>query len=289
MRPFQRSLERFTLFCLLIARSIRLPLVDLRSCVDALAAGQIPNAAQAGAVKTAALPVAGKLAVSPLLAQMERLRGARILLVEDNEMNQRVATELLQDAGFVVELAVNGAVALAMVQKATYDMVLMDMQMPVMNGVRATAAIRTLPGLSGLAIVAMTANAMQGNRDRCLAAGMNDYLLKPIDPDELWRTLLQWLPDRRETVRMPTSAAPATPEEAVKMDASLLAGACNELTEALSNDDTRAVFLFDQHRALLHAAFPDEFWSIAEPIRNFDFELALAALDRATRAHQTPH
>ncbi|NUB07726.1 response regulator [Azospirillum sp. Vi22] len=128
-------------------------------------------------------------------ADLSRLRGGRILLAEDNDLNQQVACELLGDAGLAVEVAENGAIAVDMVQEARYDLVLMDMQMPVMDGVAATLEIRR-QGFADLPIVAMTANAMQADRERCLDAGMNDYLAKPIDPDALWATLLTWIAPR---------------------------------------------------------------------------------------------
>ncbi|MDD2711908.1 MAG: response regulator, partial [Simplicispira sp.] len=124
------------------------------------------------------------------------IKGARILLVEDNELNQEVATELLRDAGFIVDLAENGQVALDKVQAANYDIVLMDMQMPVMDGMTATRKIRALPQCKALPIVAMTANAMQGDRDDCLSAGMNDHVAKPIEPQGLFQSLLKWIQPR---------------------------------------------------------------------------------------------
>lgn len=123
-------------------------------------------------------------------------QGARILLVEDNELNQEVALVLLTEAGFEVDLAVNGELAVQQVQQTPYDLVLMDMQMPVMDGVTATREIRQLPLCAELPIVAMTANAMQEDREQCEAAGMNDYLAKPIDPEALWQTLLKWIKPR---------------------------------------------------------------------------------------------
>jgi two-component system, sensor histidine kinase and response regulator len=122
------------------------------------------------------------------------IRGARILLVEDNDINQMVAREMLQDAGFIVEVAENGQLALDMVQNARYDLVFMDMQMPVMDGVSATRHIRAISRLAELPIVAMTANAMEQDRQRCIDAGMNDSLTKPIDPEAMWSTLLRWVP-----------------------------------------------------------------------------------------------
>ncbi len=144
-------------------------------------------------------PTAGRGGTDPqghsLLEQEVRtLRGRRILLVDDNDLNQQVGAELLQDAGFVVDLADDGQQALDRVQATAYDLVLMDMQMPVMDGLEATRRIRALPGFAALPIVAMTANAMQRDRERCTEVGMNGYVSKPIEPDELWRVLLAWLP-----------------------------------------------------------------------------------------------
>jgi len=129
-------------------------------------------------------------------AQLAAIRGARILLVEDNDINQEVAIELLTDAGFVVDLAADGQLALDKLHAKAYDIVLMDMQMPVMDGVTATREIRKEARFNDLPVVAMTANAMQGDRDRCLAAGMNDHVAKPIEPEDLWRALLQWIKPR---------------------------------------------------------------------------------------------
>jgi len=142
-------------------------------------------------------------AAAPSLA---RLRGARVLLVEDNDLNQQVAMELLGAAEVEVDLATNGEEAVRRVEAGTYDLVLMDLQMPVMDGVEATRRIRTLPGRAGLPVLAMTANAMAGDRERSLAVGMNDHITKPIDPDALFEALLRWLPER---------AVPADPLAAV--------------------------------------------------------------------------
>ncbi|MEI6208679.1 MAG: response regulator, partial [Desulfuromonadales bacterium] len=128
-----------------------------------------------------------------LEAQLASLEGAHILLVEDNEINQEVAVELLSAVGLRVEIAVNGQDAVDMVQIKSFDLILMDMQMPVMDGVTATIEIRKKPGLTTLPIIAMTANAMQQDRDACIAAGMNDYIAKPIDPVQLWTILLKWI------------------------------------------------------------------------------------------------
>jgi two-component system sensor histidine kinase/response regulator len=130
------------------------------------------------------------------------IRGSRILLVEDNEINQEVAIGQLEDAELFVDLAVNGAEAVRMVRENEYDVVLMDMQMPVMDGIEATKAIRSEERFRDLPIVAMTAAAMAIDRERCLSAGMDDHIAKPIDPDQLLDTLLRWIkrPDSNDAM-----------------------------------------------------------------------------------------
>ena len=124
---------------------------------------------------------------------IDRMRGARVLLVEDNEINQEVAMGQLEDAEVFVDLAENGEVALRMIRDNDYDVVLMDMQMPVMDGIEATRVIRSDPRFEQLPIIAMTANAMASDRDACLEAGMNDHIAKPIDPEQLFGVLLRWI------------------------------------------------------------------------------------------------
>ena len=134
---------------------------------------------------------------------------ARVLVAEDNPVNQEVACSLLEAMGLTVELADNGAIALAKVQQQPYDLVLMDVQMPVMDGLRATAAIRALPGLKRLPIIATTANAFAEDRAQCLAAGMDDYLSKPVEPQALRRCLARWLAQgAADAAGAPPPAAP---------------------------------------------------------------------------------
>ncbi|ATQ75111.1 hybrid sensor histidine kinase/response regulator [Massilia violaceinigra] len=137
------------------------------------------------------------------------LRGARILLVEDNIFNQQIALEMLEEAGCVVCLAQNGLEALDLLAKASFDCVLMDVQMPVMDGLQATRLIRLDPRLAGLRVLAMTANATSADRERCMQAGMDDFISKPIQPVVLCDAVARWLP-----LRVPAAvAAPAAPSQ----------------------------------------------------------------------------
>ena len=124
---------------------------------------------------------------------LNRFKGARILLAEDNLLNQQIATEILEDEGFVVEIANNGEEAVNMTNKSQYDIVLMDMQMPIMDGLEATKTIRQKFSNNDLPILAMTANASDADRDKCLEAGMNAHITKPIDPNLLFAGLAKWI------------------------------------------------------------------------------------------------
>ncbi|MEI7843252.1 MAG: MASE3 domain-containing protein [Gallionellaceae bacterium] len=122
-----------------------------------------------------------------------RFAGARILLVEDEPINQEVSQGLLEEALLIVDLADDGTVAVEMAQRIDYDLILMDMQMPKMNGTEATKLIRAMPNRQHTPILAMTANAFNEDREACIASGMNDHIGKPVDPKKLFETLLMWL------------------------------------------------------------------------------------------------
>jgi PAS domain S-box-containing protein len=126
--------------------------------------------------------------------QIKGLAGAKVLLVEDNEMNRELAVELLQEARVAVTVAQHGLEAVELLAKGVdFDGVLMDIQMPVMDGYEAARAIRKLPGCAALPIIAMTADAMAGDRDKVLAAGMNDHIAKPLDVRRMFETIARWI------------------------------------------------------------------------------------------------
>ena len=174
------------------------------------------------APQLSAHPVEPLSAAVPRIGQLEgggltglALRGARVLLAEDNPINQEVAASLLMAMGAQVDLADNGEVAVQKVREGHYDLILMDIQMPVMDGLRATAEIRKLPGRAEVPIIAMTANAFSEDRERCIAAGMNDHLAKPVEPLVLQRCLADWLARTRRSTPTPPhlvagTHAPAT-------------------------------------------------------------------------------
>ncbi|MBF0158278.1 MAG: response regulator [Magnetococcales bacterium] len=142
---------------------------------------------------------------------MARIGGARVLLVEDNAINRQVAQEVLEGVGLVVESAHHGLDAVRMATSRFYDVVLMDIQMPVMDGYEATRQIRLQPQYTDLPILAMTANALSGDRERCLEAGMNDHIGKPIIRQELFDTLIQWItPQQRVVPPLITTTPPVS-------------------------------------------------------------------------------
>jgi len=142
--------------------------------------------------------------------ELAKLSGARILLVEDNANNREVAIDFLETAHVQVDVAVHGGEAVQMVQQTDYDLVLMDVQMQVVDGLTATRQIRAMPGFGKLPILAMTAHAMPEDQAKSLEAGMNAHITKPIDPDLLFRAMLKWI----DPARLVGRALPGAPAAA---------------------------------------------------------------------------
>jgi len=133
---------------------------------------------------------------APAAECMAQLAGRRVLLVEDNALNQQLAVELLEERGIKVVVADNGKQALACLSKEGFDLVFMDIQMPIMDGYEATRRVRLMPEYAKLPIIALTAHAMAEERARCLAVGIDDVLTKPVDPVDLDRMLVHFLVDK---------------------------------------------------------------------------------------------
>ena len=223
----------------------------------------------------------GAPAVAPTSQpDLERMRGARVLLVEDNETNQLVASEILGQRGLEVDVASNGQEGVDAARNAgspsPYALIFLDIQMPVLDGYDAARAIRRLPGYADVPIVALTAEAMEGTREKCLQAGMNDYIAKPLKPSEIYACLDRWVGKSAA----PASAAPVTGAQVASEGSSVaLREILLRLIALLERDDLGAVGCMDEL-----ANHPDatthemELGRVAVLIRGFQFERALERL-----------
>lgn len=150
------------------------------------------------------------------------LAGYRLLLAEDDPINRVVALSLLEETGCILEMVENGEQVLARAAADKYDLILMDMQMPIIDGIEATQRLRAMPDLCQMPIIAMTANAFVEDRETCLAAGMNDFITKPVQPELLYATLRRWLPQRpvnnAKQTSITASAAPTRPAQSIEQD-----------------------------------------------------------------------
>jgi CheY-like chemotaxis protein len=190
------------------------------------------------------------------LKAKSRLRGARLLLVEDNEINQELAVELLTSNGIDVQMANNGQEALDLLEKGDFDGVLMDCQMPVMDGYTATRELRQQERYKNLPVIAMTANVMSGDRQKVLDAGMNDHIGKPIDVNEMFQTMAKWI-------------TPGEPRSEVPLQEAVVAGnaAAMSMTD-LPGIDTRAGLAITQGNEKLYHKLMLKF---RESQRDFEF------------------
>ncbi len=214
------------------------------------------------------------------------LRGAQILLAEDNIINQEVAFELLTSIGVEVTVVDNGRKAVQAVESHAYDLVLMDIQMPLLDGLAATRQIRNSDSrMRNIPIVAMTANAMNGDRERSLAAGMNDHITKPIEPKQFYTCLCDWIgPDAAER-RARVAPSPFGLEEKGKKpalhDLRSLEPLLKKLAKLLKNNDTAAARQLEKVKEKAVGTNLGQDLTVLESLINsYKFEEALAALNR---------
>ena len=224
-------------------------------------------------------------------ASVRALAGARVLLVDDNELNLELALELLQQAGIQVEMARNGREAVELLRRdSAFDGVLMDCQMPVMDGFQAATAIRRDLGMADLPVLAMTANAMAGDRAKVLTAGMNDHIAKPIDVEDMFATMARWIKPRAPVVvgRAALVAAAVPTAQMAPLTPGASADGVSAQALAAMGVDSAAGLRSTQHDAVLYRRLLQRFESGQRDFALL-FEQALAGADQvlATRLAHT--
>ncbi|MBL8428857.1 MAG: PAS domain S-box protein [Dechloromonas sp.] len=198
----------------------------------------------------------------------------RVLVVEDERINRDIAVELLSSVGLDVVTAENGSLAVDCYKQSNFDLILMDIQMPVLNGQDATRQIRAMENGASVPIVALTANAFEADRERCIEAGMNDFLAKPVHPDTLYAVLAKYLPG---TV-LPASTIPEKMDESLISNEFLLK--MDVLRDLLSKGDIEATREFNRLQADIKRHYPTEQEQLRHELAIFNFDAALAIVER---------
>jgi hypothetical protein len=202
-----------------------------------------------------------------------QLKG-RVLVVEDERINRDIAVELLTSVGLEVATAENGLLAVDRYKQSNFDLILMDIQMPELNGLDATRRIRALKNGASIPIIALTANAFEADRENCLEAGMTDFLAKPVYPDALYALLAKHLP--ATDVARRTTAVPQTDELEAKASAHALLPKIDALCKLLSTGDIEATHQFNQIQTDLKRYCPAECEQLRQQIAIFNFDGAMA-------------
>jgi CheY-like chemotaxis protein len=217
---------------------------------------------------------------SPEQRILRRYRGTPILLVEDDLINREVTVDLLAQTGLDVDRAKDGLEAIERVREHDYALVLMDLQMPGMDGLAATQAIRALPGRANLPILAMTAGSLDDDRARCGAAGMNDFIRKPVAPERLYAVLERWLSDvERDASDTEATAAPASTETRVAPPLPAIAQILMaQLEFLLSEGDARALQVYSELGDWAEAMLGPDTPAFRNDIKRGDYAKALALL-----------
>lgn len=219
-------------------------------------------------------------------------QGKRVLVVDDNSVNQEISAELLRVVGLEVDVATNGSEAVEKVSHRDYAAVLMDIQMPVLDGLGATRAIRLLPGKSALPVIALSANAYAEDRAACTAAGMNGFIAKPFVPNVLYLELLNWLAIGG-AYDLARAASPeievSEVERRVPFDQTRFVAVIEHLMALLAAGDMAANELAEAERPLLHAGFGAAWTQLFHRIENFDYDRAFndlrELLAKRSRSH----
>ena len=206
---------------------------------------------------------------------------SRVLVVEDDQINRDIVVELLTSIGLDVVTAENGLQAVDLYKLSGFDLILMDIQMPELNGLDATREIRALAGGDSIPIVALTANAFEEDRQRCMDAGMTDFLGKPAPPDQLYALLAKYLPSRHG---QPAAAAPL-PDSAAAAPAGAadLLPKLDVLAALLASGDIEATRQFTRLQAQLSQHCPAECEQLRQKIALFDFDATPPLIERIKR------